>query len=213
MIVRKSILLVAVGGVAATALAFGAFGNSSAGTRAAKATVLHDLWFELVGQLENSAPGVTPVTHIHYGYLAWLQGVSASAAAPRSEATAEFTFFADGKTSPAVSDGPLRMITRVGTLTIYRDPLRNSDFANPNTFRDGTRVLVAQYRHQPITSTLTNAISLFSRARITFTRPFPTGHGMVQLGKVGETFDEHYVGQGNMPGPPSGYFIGYDVSR
>jgi hypothetical protein len=212
--VRKTILLVAVAVLATAALAVAAFGhNSSMNTRAAKVTVLHDLWYELVGQFQNSAPGVTPVTHIHYGYLSWIQGVSALGAAPQTEATARFTFFADGKTSPVVSDGPLVMVTRVGTLTIYRDLSTNSDFAKPSTFRDGMPVLVARYRHQPITSTLTNATSLFSRDRITFTRPFGTGHGSVQLGKVGETFDEHYVGQGNMPGPPSGYIIGYAVSR
>jgi hypothetical protein len=74
-------------------------------------------------------------------------------------------------------------------------------------------VLVATWRHSPIGSTLTGAVSVLSRNRITFTRPFQTAHGMVQLGRVGETFDEHYVGQGNMPGPPSGYIIGYAVSR
>jgi len=119
------------------------------------------------------------------------------------------TFYANGKTSPPITNGPLYFITRTGTLTIYRDLSHNSNFKKRNTFKDGTPVLVATYRHQPIASSLTNAISLFSHDQITFTRPFETAHGMVQLGTVGETFDEHYVGQGNMPGPPSGYFIGY----
>ena len=87
------------------------------------------------------------------------------------------------------------------------------DFKKPTTFKDGTPVLVAKYRHQPIVSSLTNEVSLLSHDQITFTRPFETAHGMVQLGTVGETFDEHYVGQSNMPGPPSGYIIGYAVSR
>jgi hypothetical protein len=60
---------------------------------------------------------------------------------------------------------------------------------------------------------LTGAITLFSEDTITATRPFDTGHGKVQLGKVGEKFVERYTGQNNMPGPPSGYFIGYAVSR
>ena len=74
-------------------------------------------------------------------------------------------------------------------------------------------MLIARYRHQGINSTLTGAISLFSQDTITFTRPFDSGHGKVQLGKVGERFTEHYTGQNNMPGPPSAYFIGYAVSR
>ena len=187
--------------------------SASGGAKATKVTVLHDLWFELVGQFQNSAAGVTPVTHIHYGYISWVQGVSAFTAPPESISSAQFTFFANGKTSPVMSNGPLRFATRVGTLTIYRDLSRNSDFSNPNTFRDGTLVLVASYRHEPISSTLTSAISLFSHDQITFTKPFDTGHGKVQLGQVGETFDEHYTGQNNMPGPPSGYFVGYAVSR
>ena len=198
---------------AASALAVAAFGhNSSARTKAAKVTVIHDISYELVGQFQNSAPGVTPVTHIHYGYLPWVQGLS-DFLAPKSLSTATFTFFADGKTSPAIINGPLVFANRVGTLTIYRDPSRNSDWAKPDTFRDGTPVLVAQYRHQPISSTLTGAVRLFSQDTITSTRPFDTSRGKVQLGKVGEQFDEHYVGQSNMPGPPSGYIIGYTVSR
>jgi len=200
--------------LAAAAVAVSAFGHSSSTrTRSTNVTVVHHLWFELVGQFMNSAPGVTPITHIHYGYLSWIQGVDAFKAPPHTDGTAEYTFFADGQTSHTISNGPLRFATRIGQLTIYRDPSHNSDFSKPNTFRDGTRVLVATYRHQPIGSTLTGAISLFSHDKITFSRPFDTPHGKVRLGTVGETFDEHYTGQSNMPGPPSGYFIGYAVSR
>lgn len=210
---RKAIALVAglmIVAAAASIAAFGHEGRHSA--KAANATVLPNLWYELVGQFENSAAGVTPETHIHYGYISWIQGVSGYGGT-KTLRSATLTFFADGKTSPVTANGPLRMITRVGKLTIYRDSSRNSDWAHPNTFRDGTPVLVAQYRHQPITSTLTNAVSLLSRDTITFARPFASGNGNVQLGKVGDRFEEHYVGQGNMPGPPSGYFIGYAVSR
>ena len=203
-----AVVITLTGTVAVTAFGRDA---SRSGNRA-KVTIVSDLWFELVGQSQNSATGVIPVTHIHYGYLSWVKGVS-TFGVPLDEATAKFTFFADGTTSPVISDGPLRSVTRVGTLTIYRDPSTNSDFANPDTFRDGTPVLIARYRHQGINSTLTGAISLFSQDTITFTRPFDSGHGKVQLGKVGERFTEHYTGQNNMPGPPSAYFIGYAVSR
>jgi hypothetical protein len=209
---RKLIALAAVG------LTVSAFGSSTAGGREelhtatpAKTTVLQDLWLELVGQFQNSAPGVTPVTHIHYGYVSYARGVAVFKAAPRSETTALFTFFADGNTA-LISNGPLRYITRVGTLTIYRDGSTNGDFANPDTFRDGTPVLVAHYRQQSTTDTVTGAITTYHRDRITLTRPFDTARGKVQLGKVGEEFEEHYTGHGNMPGPPSGYFVGYAVS-
>ena len=207
---RKSIVLLAVFVVAAAAISVAVSGRTAtAKARTTKVTIHHNLLWELVGQFQNSAPGVTPVTHFHYGYLSWVQGVSAFDAPSRTVKTADFTFYANGKTSPPITNGPLYFITRTGTLTIYRDLSHNSNFKKRNTFKDGTPVLVATYRHQPIASSLTNAISLFSHDQITFTRPFETAHGMVQLGTVGETFDEHYVGQGNMPGPPSGYFIGY----
>jgi hypothetical protein len=186
--------------------------HASTNARAAKVKVIRNLWFELVGQFENSAPGVTPVTHMHYGYLSWVQGISAFAADPETPATAQLTFFANGKTTALTINGPLRSGTRVGTLSLYSDPSHNSDFANPDTFRDGTRILVAVYRHQPIGNSVTGEISLFSHDRITYTRPFETSHGLVQLGQVGETFDEHYTGATNMPGPPSGYFVGYAIS-
>jgi hypothetical protein len=213
--IRRVILLIVVFAVVAAAASVVAFGRDGAyRTKTAKVKILQDLWFEIVGQFQNSALGVTPVTHTHYGYLSWIQGVSAFAAAPQTEATAQFTFFADATADPGGNtNGPLGSGGRAGKLTIYRDLSANSAFANPDTFRDGTPVLVARWRHQPIASGLTRAVSVFSRDRITSTKPFQTAHGLVQLGKVGESFDEHYVGQGNMPGPPSGYIIGYAVSR
>jgi len=210
---RAIALLAVVAGAAGSVAAF-SHDSSARSMSARKVTVLRDIWYDLVGQFQNSAVGVTPVTHSHYGFLPWVQGVSAFTAAPRTASTAQFTFFAEATAQPAgFADGPLVSGVRLGTLTIYRDLSRNSDFAKPATFRDGTPVLVAQWRHSPIGSTLTGAVAVFSRDRITFTRPFQTSHGLVQLGKVGETFDEHYVGQNNMPGPPSGYIIGYAVSR
>lgn len=211
---RNAFVLIAVAAAAIAASSMTAFGRTArAQHSAAKPTALTDLWFELVGQFQNSAPGVTPETHIHYGYLAWVKGVSAYDAPPRNETNATFTFFADGKTSPPIVNGPLRAASRTGTLTIYLDSAKNGDWVNPDSFRDGTPILRASYRHEPVTSTLTGAINLFSEDTITFTRAFTTARGRVQLGKVGEQFTEHYTGQSNMPGPPSGYFIGYAVSR
>src|SRR5215510_11312130 len=103
---RKVVTLVTAVVITLTGtVAVTAFGrDASRSGKKAKVTIVSDLWFELVGQLQNSA-------------------------------------------------------TRVGKLTIYRDPSTNSDFANPDTFRDGTPVLIARYRHQPIFSTLTGTIS------------------------------------------------------
>ena len=210
----RAVLAVAALVVAATVTLVASFGGSAASSRqTGKVTVQEDLWLELVGQFQNSPAGVTPVTHIHYGYLSYVRGTVAFRVGPRGEATALFTFFADGATSPVISNGPFRTINRVGTITVYRDPTTNGDFANPDTFRDGTPVLVLRYRQHVIQNTVTGSITTFHQDTITSTKAFDTQRGQVQLGKVGERVDEYYNGQNNMPGPPSGYFVGYAVSR
>ena len=177
-----------------------------------RVSVMRNLSFEFVGQFQNSPAGVTPATHIHYGYLSYIRGLSAFTGEPGDESSALFTFFADAATLRVIVDGPLRVITRVGKLTIYRDPSTNGDFANPDTFRDGTAVVVAGFRQQVVSNTVTGSFTTFHQATITMTRPFPVGGRELQLGLVGETFRIVFNGQGNMPGPPSGYFGGYGVS-
>lgn len=173
---------------------------------------IRNLALEFVGQFQNSPPGVTPVTHIHYGYLSYIKGLSVFSGAPQNETTALFTFSADAATLRVISNGPLRVVTRVGKLTIYRDPSTNGSFAKPETFRDGTAVLVAAFRQEVVSNTVTNSFATFQQNTITSTRPFLAGRGKVQLGEVGETFKTYFSGQGNMPGPPSGYFGGYAVN-
>jgi hypothetical protein len=173
---------------------------------------IRTLSLEFVGQFQNSLPGVTPATHSHYGYVSYIQGVSAFARAPQDETTALFTFLADAATVRVITNGPLRVITRVGTLTIYLDRSTNSSFANPETFRDGTPVLVASFRQQVVSNTVTSSLITFHQNRITSTTAFADAKGKVQLGEVGETFKTYFSGQGNMPGPPSGFIGGYAVS-
>jgi hypothetical protein len=170
------------------------------------------LSFEFAGQFQNSPPGVTPATHMHYGYLPYVRGVRAFKAAPESETTALFTFFAEATTLRVIADGPLRIVTRVGRLTIYRDPSGNANFAKPETFGDGARVLVGAFRQQVVNNTVTGSFTTFHQVTITSTRPFPAGRTKLQLGRVGQTFRIAFSGQGTMPGPPSGYFGGYAVS-
>jgi hypothetical protein len=174
---------------------------------------IRDLSLEFVGQFQNSPPGVTPPTHIHYGYLSYIRGLSVFRGAAQNETTALFTFFADAATPRVIANGPLRIITRVGRLTIYRDPSTNGNFANPASFRDGVPVLVAQFRQQVVNNTVTGSFSTFHQNTIVSARPFPAGPGSVQLGRVRQTFRTFFSGHGTMPGPPSGVFGGYAVSR
>jgi hypothetical protein len=174
---------------------------------------IRQLSFEFVGQFQNSPAGVTPATHIHYGYLSYVSGTPAFRASAQDETTALFTFFADAATLRVIVDGPLRIITRAGTLSIYRDPSHDGSFGRPETFRDGVRVLVGEFRQQVVNNTVTGSFTTFHRVRIVSTRPFQTGDRKLQLGRRGQTFTIALSGQGNMPGPPSGYFGGYGVGE
>jgi hypothetical protein len=183
-----------------------------AASRAARVKQIGRLSFEFVGQFQNSPAGVTPATHTHYGYLSYIRGVRAFRAAPQSETTALFTFYANATTLRVIADGPLRVVTRVGRLTVYRDPSGNASFAKPESFADGTRVLVATFRQQVVLNTVSNSFSTFHQATITSSRPFAVGGGRLQLGRLGQTLRIFFDGQGTMPGPPSGYIGGYGVS-
>lgn len=177
-----------------------------------RVTQIRRLSFEFVGQFVNSPAGVTPATHVHYGYLSYIRGVPAFKATPQSEATAVFSFYADGTTLRIIPDGPLRLVSRVGRLTIYRDLSGDGSFARPETFRNGTPVLVGTFRQHVVNNTVTGAFTTFHQVTINRTRPFSARRGRVQLGRVGQTFRIAFSGHGNMPGPPSGFFGGYGVS-
>jgi hypothetical protein len=107
----------------------------------------------------------------------------------------------------------MRIVTRVGTLTIYRDPSSNGSFGNPGTFSDGAPILVARFRQQSVLDTLSSTFTTFHENRITSTKPFSIGAKRLQLGVAGETFTTQFAGHANMPGPPSGYFGGLARNR
>jgi hypothetical protein len=184
--------------------------DTDLGTRTVRQ--IRGLSLEFVGQFQNSPPGVTPATHIHYGYLSYVSGLSAFRGVAQNETTALFTFFADAATPRVIPNGPLRIVTRIGKLTIYRDPSTNGDFAKPESFRDGTPVLVARFRQEVVNNTVTGSFTTFHQNTIISTRPFAAGRGSVRLGRIRQTFRTFLSGHGTMPGPPSGFFGGYAVS-
>src|SRR5690348_14798497 len=99
-----------------------------------------DVVFELVGQA--GLPSAPPtLAQSQYGYLTYINGISGEEAifntGPQDETTALFTFYNDAVAERVINNGPIRIINRVGTTTIYLDTTPNGDFANPNSFRDG----------------------------------------------------------------------------
>ena len=163
---------------------------------------------EFVGQFNN-----TPTTSQQFGYVSTITGLSPifSNSTPQNETTALFTFVTNAKTGRVISNGPLRIVNRTGTTTIY---LNNapSDFSNPASFSQGTPIQVSTYRQQVIANTLTNAFVTVHMNTITNAQPFTLNGIIYLLGQQGKSFRTTYSGQSNAPGmAPSGWFSGYAV--
>jgi hypothetical protein len=173
---------------------------------------LDDLALELVGQVTSSPAGVTPATSIQYGYIAHLRGLPIFKAEPQAESTALFTFYVDTTTVRVINNGPLRIVSRTGTMTIYSDPSANGSFASPDSFRDGTPILVAGLRQQVIIDTLTGAFSTLNVNTITSSARFSAGHTTLRLGDKGGTFRTILYGHASTTPTPSAYIAGYTFS-
>jgi hypothetical protein len=192
---------------ASTTVALGQ--GTTRSVRSHDVTKLRDVRFELVGQVQSSAPGVSPATSIQYGYLSDLGGLPIFKAGPENESTALFTFYTDTTTSRVIDNGPIRVINREGTLTIYSDLTAGASFANPDSFRDGTPVVVAGLRQQVIVDTTTGGFTARNLNTIVSTRRFDGPSGTLQLGKTGDRFETIISGHVNAAGPPSAYMAGY----
>lgn len=173
-------------------------------------TKVQDVSLELVGQVTNSPAGVSPATSNQYGYVADLHGQAIFNSDTQNETSALFTFYTQTTTTRVIANGPLRIVSRDGTLTLYRDPSANGNFASPDSFRDGTPVLVASLRQQVIVNTITGSFTTMNSNTITSTSPFPAGDAQLQLGRLGQQFKTILNGQQNSP-TPSAHMAGYTL--
>lgn len=195
--------------LAAAAFALAVTLTGGAGARSEQTKKVDDLTLELVGQVTNSAAGVTPATSIQYGYVAYLRGGPIFKAEPQNESTALFTFYVATTTTRVINNGPLRIVSRDGTMTIYSDPSANGSFASPDSFRDGTPILVAGLRQQVILDTSTGAFSALNINTIMSSAPFSVGSGNLRLGEKGTTFRTVLSGHLSATSLPSAYIAGY----
>jgi hypothetical protein len=205
--IKRAFVIATAGVVAALAAA-----SVSAGANARAVKRIDDVKLELVGQVINSPPGVTPGTSVQYGYLAHLHGLPIFKEGTQDEKTALFTFYTQTTTMRIISNGPLRVIRRQGTLTIYADPSANGDFASPDSFRDGTPILVARLRQQVIVDTASGAFTAQNLNTISSTSAFEASNGTLHLGKPGDQFRTVITGHVNASGLPSAYMAGYAFS-
>jgi hypothetical protein len=111
-------------------------------------------------------------------------------------------------TDRVIANGPLRIVNRTGTTTIYLNT-PPSDFSSPASFSQGTPIQVSTYRQQVVLNTLTNAFVTTHMNTVTETHVFWLNGTNYRLGRVRETFRTSYSGQSNTPGAaPSGWFGG-----
>ena|SRR5712691_6865953 len=169
--------------------------------------------FEFVGQVLNLPP--TPSaplgSSIQYGYLTVVQGIAdVFSGSPHGETTAVLTFFNEATTTESIADGPLRIIDRDGTTTIYLNTAPAS-FANPDSFRSGIPVQTSSLHQQAIVDTVGGTFTAVFANTISSTTPFTIKGVTFKLGREGQSFRATVTGQLNATPPPTGYFSGYAV--
>lgn len=162
--------------------------------------------FEFVGQFNN-----TSTTSQQFGYFNRIQGLaSVFSGDPQNETTALFTYVTDATTDATFIDGPLKIIDRTGTTTVYINSCP-CDFTNPESFAAGTVVQVSTYTQQVVVNTTTNEFTTVHLNTITETESFTLNGVSYNLGEVNQSFRTSYLGGINSSGAPSGWTGGYAV--
>jgi len=174
-----------------------------------------NLVFEFVGQVTNFAP--TPSAPLgssnQYGYLTVVRGIdNLFSGSPHNEATAVLTFFNEATTTESFSDGPLRIIDRDGTTTIYLNAAPAS-FANGDSFRSGIPVQTSKLHQQAIVDTAGSTFTAVFANTISSTSAFTLNGTTFRLGHKGQAFRATVTGQLNATPPPTGHFAGYAVGK
>lgn len=193
-------LRIRVKGLWLVGLAFMAVGGSALLWASDTGVFRGQILMEYVGQVINGVP--TPASSNQFGNLQDVAGVDPSL---------QFTFYTEATTVKAIANGPLRIVDRTGTTTIYLTSTPG-DFSNPDSFRSGTPVQVSTLRQQVIVDTSTGAFTVVNTNTITAAAEFISDGKESQLGKVGQSFQTRLSGHLNTPGmSPTGWFGGYAV--
>ena len=169
--------------------------------------------FEVLGQVNNFAGA--PPTSQQFGYLSSVTGIDNvySAASPQNESTAQLTFFTQATTLSTKIDGPLKIVNRTATTTIYLNSAPAS-FANPDSFRSGQPVQVSSMTQQVVIDTVSGVFTVVNVNTVTESSVFELNGGDVRLGREGDQFRTILTGHlntGLVVGGPAGWFGGYAV--
>ena len=166
---------------------------------------------EVVGQVNNSGSN-----SVQFGYAARVVGIDnafyTNAAADQNESTARFTFYTEVVNLRVTTNGPLTIIVREGTTTLYLNSSPAS-FGSPDSFRSGTPIQTSVIHQQVIVDTFEKTFTVLNSNTITSSQRFWLDGAEYELGDAGQIFKTRLVGvlkvrDGSTP-PPTGYFSGY----
>ena len=166
---------------------------------------------EVVGQVNNSGSN-----SVQFGYASKVAGVGnaflTNSAADQNESTARFTFYTEVVNRRVTTNGPLTLIVREGTTTVYLNT-SPATFNSPDSFRSGTPIQTSAIHQQVIVDTIERTFTVVNSNTITSTERFWADGTEFELGDVGQIFKTRLVGMlkvrdGSTP-PPTGYFSGY----
>jgi hypothetical protein len=168
--------------------------------------------FEFVGQATNFAPTPSaPLGSAHqYGFLTVVRGIdNVFSGSPHNETTALFTFFNEATTTESITNGPLRIVDRNGTTTIYLNTAPAS-FTSPDSFRSGIPVLTSTLHQQAVNTPDGTFTTVFANT-VSSTSAFTISGATFRLGQTGQAFRAIVTGQSNATPPPNAHFGGYAV--
>ncbi len=149
--------------------------------------------FGYVGQVVNGSPA--PASSVQFGNLTGI-------------ADGAYTFYTEATTTSATANGPLRIVERAGTTTIYA-ATAPGDFAHPESFRSGAAVHVSRLRPQVVVDTSTGAFTVLNMNTVP-ADPSPAAPAALRGARVLRSV---LTGHLNAPGTtPTGWFGGYAIA-
>ena len=163
---------------------------------------------ELIGQAISS-----PTGGIIFGYYTYIKGLDTLFAnAPEDESTALFTFFRDTTNLRVTGNGPLLILSREGTTTVYLNAAPGGNFSNPDSFRAGAPIQTSVLRFQAVIDTVAQTAAVVIEDTITSSSVFSVDERKYQIGRVGDVIRTTQQVHLNAPGSePSAFFGGYSV--
>lgn len=111
-------------------------------------------------------------------------------------------------TTRVTPHGPLTVVDRKGTTTIYLNPATGANFENPASFEGGTPVLTASLRHQVILDTANgNTFLMHFDLTVISAETFTVGDQKHGLGRPGQRMTWTISGRPNTSTTQPGQFV------